>query len=248
MMAAIRSAAVTAAKKTPCPHPHRRRLPEENRPERAAVKTAVVKAHSSAVVCVEVSAILTTMKNDLDKFWYEVEFSFAVAVATGEIPEPSNFVHKISGAVIQQDRMEDALPIKIGCISLVPMDVDSGIDAGYSAFDIVDSFDAESAEYGQVLFDVEGDVAASVVEQFESAGWIGRVLILEVVKIDPEFRGRNVGLLAARHAIELFGHSAFIILRPFPLQFNRITKRLHRQHRILGGCTLPRTYPQPRIY
>lgn len=159
------------------------------------------------------------MADDLDKFWYEVEFSFTVAIANGEGSEPSDFVHKISGAILQQD-MEENDPIKIGSISLVLMDIESGIDAGYSAFDIVDSFDAESADYGQVLFDVEGEVVESIVEQFETAGWISRVLILEVVKIDREYRGRNVGLLAARHAVELFGHSAFIILRPFPLQFN----------------------------
>jgi hypothetical protein len=161
------------------------------------------------------------MKQGDGRYWHEIEFSFQVPVIADGNPDPSMFVHKISGNIIREDCEERQDPVKIGSISLVLMDIENGIEAGWSAFQIVDSFDAESADYGQVLFDGDGSINETVLQAFDMPEWISRVLILEAVKIDAQYRGRSVGLLAARHAIELFGYDAFVILKPFPLQFSQ---------------------------
>jgi hypothetical protein len=159
------------------------------------------------------------MKAD-DKYRYEVEFTFGITVTDHEAPDPADYVQHITGAIMRHERMKETEPIKIGTLTLVLMDIAAGIDAGYSAYEVADSSDAESASYGEILFETNGETKPEIVNGFETSEWISRVLILEVVKIEPNHRGRNAGLLAARSAIEFFGHDAFIMLKPFPLQFN----------------------------
>jgi hypothetical protein len=93
------------------------------------------------------------------------------------------------------------------------------MNAGFNAFDVIDSLDQESSDYGQIIFDVDGNVEETVLQRFPNNDFIGRLLVLESMKIDDKFRGRSLGLLAARRVIEFLGHSAFVIMKPFPLQF-----------------------------
>lgn len=162
------------------------------------------------------------MGDDQDTFRYEVEFSFNVAVDDDDHVEPTAFVHRVSGAIMQHNWSDDdSSPLKIGTLSVVVMDVEGGVNAGFNAFDIIDSFDAESSSYGQMLYDENGNVLEEISDEFPNAGYIGRVVILESMKIEPEFRGREIGLLVARKALMFFGCGSFMILKPFPLQFSQ---------------------------
>jgi hypothetical protein len=45
------------------------------------------------------------------------------------------------------------------------------------------------------------------------------LLILDSVEVEPAYRGHGIGLLAARHAIDLSDNGTLVACGPFPLQF-----------------------------
>lgn len=153
---------------------------------------------------------------------YEVEFSFSVEVDDSDCIEPTTFIHHVRGAIKQfaydEGGHEDS--IQVGQVYLRIIDLAAGINAGFNPFDVLDSFDQESYDDGSILVDEDGEMREEVVDQFPDLIWQYRIVTVNSITIEPEYRGRGIGLLALRKVLEVFGHSAFVLIKPYPLQFS----------------------------
>jgi hypothetical protein len=160
------------------------------------------------------------MNNDFNEenVHYSIKFSVEVQFWDAEYYDHNDFVHQFIGDILQID--QDDKGRKIGEINLTVVDIAGGVQAKLNPFEIIDGVDQDLYNHGAVIFDENGDVLPQVKRAIPDAEWIGRLLILNRMKIEPEFRGRNLGLLAARQAIQFFGHACLVLAKPFPVQFS----------------------------
>lgn len=86
---------------------------------------------------------------------------------------------------------------------------------------VFDVFDCtqETCGYFSAIFDIETLAPSSALTHLlKEEVWPGNVLILDRLKILPEFRLRNLGLAVMRRLIERFGAGAGVVaMKPFPL-------------------------------
>jgi GNAT superfamily N-acetyltransferase len=94
---------------------------------------------------------------------------------------------------------------------------------GGSLFDACDSYSGSTCEYYSAIYDLEreGRLRCELEEMFPQQGSYN-TLIIDLLEIEPEFRGRKLGLRAMRKAMRTWGRNCgLVIIKPLPLQHRR---------------------------
>ncbi len=105
-----------------------------------------------------------------------------------------------------------------GTFDFYVANVSLAVNRGVDIVDVADSIDGDLCAYCEALFEAgtASDLRDEVTEQFEYPTG-SRVLMLHLAKVLPEFRGQNLGLVAARKIIEQFG-DGLVVAKAQPLQ------------------------------
>jgi GNAT superfamily N-acetyltransferase len=130
--------------------------------------------------------------------------------------EPSDYRYVTTGRIVAED--EDGLEALMGKFKLYYIDVCAAVNAKASVFELFD-YERATRDYFAPIFNPGSlDFTDELSRLTDNSSW-GSVLIIDRLEVLPEYRGRNVGLLAMRRLIERFCAGAPIVaIKPFPLQ------------------------------
>ena len=131
--------------------------------------------------------------------------------------EPICALWQYDGTIYLQEDDDDD-PTRIGTMLVYRLLPSVAHDAGVSLLDALDYISEDTAQYIALLDDEGTEFNEDVRKQYDDC-ICSSLLILDSVEIDQPYRGHGIGLLAARHAIELAENGALVACRPFPLQF-----------------------------
>jgi hypothetical protein len=153
--------------------------------------------------------------------FHDYDIHFAITRPLLASNEPSEYLLDIMGN-IHFDTINGGSNI-IGRISARVVQAGRAIDARESLFEVCDCVDQNLHDYASAAYDFDN----SCIRESISDGCAGTdILIIENVQIVRAHRGRGLGLLAVRRAIDTFGAGcAAVILKPFPLQFSDPSSR-----------------------
>ena len=160
---------------------------------------------------------MTEKKTPVDPSDVRIDFTCGHYPAVPD--EPMDFCRFVGGTISLYDEadagvMED--PREIGSISLFDVRLDLAHEYQCSSFDVLDSVSQDTAAFLPLL---EEDGWTDLVRK-RCEPYSDDLVIIDRVKIEEPYRGRGIGLLAVRHALEIYGHHLGVAaLIPFPLQF-----------------------------
>lgn len=129
--------------------------------------------------------------------------------------EPEEYVLGIDGKIVLVG--EDESEVVAGTLELLLVLIEVAREHGFVAFDVLDSL-TDSSHYLE-LIDDGGDWHDDVREQFIDL-LSSNLLIINQVKVEPKYRGKGLGILAVKTAIDCFSQGCGLVAsKPFPLQF-----------------------------
>lgn len=129
--------------------------------------------------------------------------------------EPEHHVLEIAGKIMLA--MADDTEAPAGKLELLLVSLSTAREYGFAAFDVLDSL-TDTSHYLE-LIDDGGEWSEAVQDQFVDV-FDSDLLIINKVEVEPRYRGKGLGILAVRTAIESFSRGCGLIaLKPFPLQF-----------------------------
>ncbi len=138
------------------------------------------------------------------------------------VQEPDDVATKIDGEI--QLRLDyDGTETLAGKFRAYFVSLSGAHEYGFPLFDVLDA-DAHTAEYCAILGDPdEKDISQSwspLAQELSDEAFGLNLLIVDQVKIEPQFRGKRLGLFAVRRLIETLGDSVgLVVIKPFPLQY-----------------------------
>jgi hypothetical protein len=129
--------------------------------------------------------------------------------------EPEHHILSMDGKILLS--MEDEEELQAGIFQLLLVSLSTAREDGFAAFEVLDSL-TDTAHYLE-LIDDSGDWSQMVRHQFVDV-IDSDLLIVNKVNVDLEYRGRGLGILAVKTAIDCFSRGCGLVaLKPFPLQF-----------------------------
>jgi hypothetical protein len=172
---------------------------------------------------------------------------FRTEVPTHRGDDPSDYFTVLGGAVVL---FKDDAELEIGDCSARLVHLSLAEEHAVSWHDVLDSLDADSAEYARLL-EPKRDFAyrKAVADRFEL--YTSDLLILQRIHIQPGFRGNGYGLYVASAIIDTFGSSqGLVACHPSPFELNHRSdtpefdvakQRLRHLWSLLGFRPLPGT-------
>lgn len=157
----------------------------------------------------------------------EGDFYMALRIASidysgDDFEDPDNFVHEPHGTIVLLGTADDLL-VEIGEFSLYQVDTDGMVAQDVSIYQAYDTRQ-ETFEYFEDLvdFDTQWDFKLKVLEALDCVGDVlpSGLLIVSELWIEPEYRGRDFGLMALKCIIQRFRMGVGVVaMRPFAMQF-----------------------------
>lgn len=151
---------------------------------------------------------------------YSVKFAVSVPLAWDE---NHDCVSRVYGEIVREDCTENGIPLpdcKIGDIKLLRIYGCRAAEMRLSLWQECDAHSQEASDLYQLLFEDRDKFNPSIERMFPDA-FNPEVLLIDLVRIDPAHRGRDLGLRAARRAMDLFSpDGGIVVVKPFPVQFN----------------------------
>jgi hypothetical protein len=141
--------------------------------------------------------------------------AFEVIAPLTKSDPSSEFIQQVTGEI-----RESQSGHSVGRIHATLVQVGRAADAGEDLFDVMDGVSEELVGYHHTFFKSGcWEYRDSIREQFEIA--LLDLLIIQLVEIEPEFRGQRIGLLAISKVVDIFGENCGLVaIKPFPLQFS----------------------------
>jgi hypothetical protein len=135
-----------------------------------------------------------------------LELTTSVA-PTWDSHEPENYLTHVSGKVCISS--DDSDCIVVGTVSAFSVRLSNALDDGVSWFDVLDSYNDDIALYSAL---VEPD-GSSYTERVQSKlePFASDLLILDRIRVEPQYRGKGYGLYAAQPMIQAFGPPGGIV-------------------------------------
>jgi hypothetical protein len=128
---------------------------------------------------------------------------------TWDDPDPSDYITPLSGSVCLPANIEDGDHVVIGSIKAYLVHLDRALNDREDWFDVLDSHSADTALYLDLFEAGENaysDWVQSAMETFSSD-----LLVLDRIRIEPQYRGSGYGLYAAALMIQDFGPAGGIV-------------------------------------
>lgn len=115
---------------------------------------------------------------------------------------------------------EDGEEREVGRICGYVVDVERADQAGIHIFDLFDSHSQELSDFWFALYETDDTLKASVLKLFGATPYNRNLIVLSNIELEPEHRGRKLGLYAVAQTIEHLKTSCAIAIgHPFPCQF-----------------------------
>lgn len=109
---------------------------------------------------------------------------------------------------------------EIGRIHGYVADVERADQAGIPIFDLFDSHSQELSEFWFALYETDDTLKVSVQKLLGATPYNRNLLVLSNAEIEPEHRGRKLGLYAVAQTVEYLKTSCAIAIgHPYPCQF-----------------------------
>jgi hypothetical protein len=145
-----------------------------------------------------------------------LEVIFQLAAPLTESEPSSEFIQVIHGEI--RDSESNTI---VGRINSSLVQVGRVADVGADLFEVMDGQSREMGEYHAAFFTPnDWDYKDSIRRRFPDIISLD-LLIIEHAEIQPAFRKRGVGLLAASRTIDVFGgNCGLVAMKPFPVQFS----------------------------
>jgi hypothetical protein len=163
---------------------------------------------------------------------WHVKFEIIATPDYGE--ELSSFVSHIDTKIMLLD--EDGEETKqIGSASMQIIHADRALNEHTSLFDICDADSQELHEVWEAVYNTQGlseqdefdGVSKGILKLFGGNAPLDKdTLVVDVVQIDPEYRGQDISLDVVDAAINTFGNGVgYIILKPYPIGVEHKSKK-----------------------
>ena len=120
---------------------------------------------------------------------------------TWGLQEPENYLTHLSGNACLS--LEDSDCLVVGTVSAFLVRLSNALDDGVPWFDILDSYNDEIARCS-ALIEPDGSCYTEWA-QAELEPFASDLLILDRIRVEPQYRGRGYGLQAAQLLIQAFG-------------------------------------------
>lgn len=165
---------------------------------------------------------------------------FSVEQRLSASAEPAEYIVEIEGDIRAQSNA--AAQESVGWLSARVVRAQRAVDDGESLFDVCDSVDQDLHESASAVYDYD----RSGIKESISDDCIGiDILIVDSIQIIAGHRGKGLGHLAMRRAVDTFGHGcALVVIQPFPLQFSippdRVPRRVAGRDAKMGWQSLHR--------
>jgi hypothetical protein len=132
--------------------------------------------------------------------------------------EPEEFVDEYEGDILYYADCVD--PRVAGKFQCYRVRVDDAKEAGEIPSEVFDAHSFGLVEYYDDLYaSAHGDFNGEVERKFEIFG--GNLLILDMIEILPEHRGKGLGLAAAWKMLEVLGPGCELaVCRPLPIRYS----------------------------
>jgi hypothetical protein len=120
---------------------------------------------------------------------------------TWDSHEPENYITHLSGNVCISS--DDSDCIVVGTVSAFSVRLSNALDDGVSWFEVLDSYNDDIALYSALVEPDGSSYTEWVQSKFEP--FASDLLILDRIRIKPQYRGNGYGLYAAQLVIQAFG-------------------------------------------
>lgn len=151
---------------------------------------------------------------------YSVDF---VASSPLELAEEAEYVTEVTGTILQHIERDGCLPPeskRVGTIMAYRLDGGRALNDGVDLADVCDAHSQTLADLHGLLFRRTFEFSPVVAKVFPDAS-TPDVLLIDLVELIPEVRGRGLGLRAARRMMNLFETGdGLVVVLPFPVQSN----------------------------
>ena len=147
------------------------------------------------------------------RLFTNVEHSLPVGADFGH----RDLVELLEAQVVAYD-VDDQKQALAGRLSLYRVKLGVAVNNGINAYGACQHFSQELGDYASAILDRRtGYVPDRIMYEYDHAP--GDLLILHTVRILPNYRGRDLGLVAASQLIDYYGGGGYVLCRPRPLQF-----------------------------
>lgn len=142
---------------------------------------------------------------------------------SGESPvfdslEADDFVYETCGRILDAENEKN--PTLVGTFKTLYVDAERAADTGCSLFNLQDSHDAVSSACAAVLEEGGWSLNDCTIGLLGDKPISLNILVIDRLKLLPDFRGKGLGLKVLSHIIHRFGQGAALAaIKPFPLQF-----------------------------
>ena len=116
--------------------------------------------------------------------------------------EPGDYITPLTGNVCLQSDDDDGHTV-VGTISAYAVHLGNASDNGVAWFDVLDSYNADIALYLD-LFETDASSYTDWVQSTHEP-YSSDLLILDRIRVEPQYRGKGYGLYAAQLMIQSFG-------------------------------------------
>jgi hypothetical protein len=156
-------------------------------------------------------------RKSLQPMTFRVDFKVSLSQHEGD---PSDFITVYQGDIIGM--MDDDDEWKMGTLVLYMVERGRAMNEGVSLFEVMDCLDGDSCDCFANLFDSETEQLKPGVEHLisENRATQWDIMLIERLELNPECRGRGLGIEIAQRAIQKLGENCGVITCvPVPLQF-----------------------------
>ncbi len=149
-----------------------------------------------------------------------ISFKYSFNSGTGPWEE-GRFIREIEMEIFSQDEYGNPLKL-IGRVDFKVVYIDQAINAGYSLYDVFDTYEY-TFRHAQDFFDFEmNDIKDDIQEFYNNDIISSNICLLERIGILPEYRGQQIAAKAIKDIIFHFSSGcALFILQAYPLQFDK---------------------------
>lgn len=134
--------------------------------------------------------------------------------------EENEYIIQIDGQILEQTEDEEDEPVEAGSLRAYLVQRDRMDEDGRDFWQEVDAHSHLLLDAMQAIIDVETSEYRETIDEMSKQTLVNTdVLVLDLVAILPDYRGRGLGLVASQRVLDLYGSGCGVaVTLPCPLQ------------------------------